>query len=209
MCVGQGPKIVARDFSTFCPKAIAGIGKLPDTVADRSIPIRLKRRAPSEAVERRRERKVRPPAEELAGALAEWADEPTIGALAEAEPELPESISDRAADCWEPLIAIADLAGDPWPERARSIAERLSAALDPDEATIGIRLLADCREAFGREDRLPTRDLLRYLHALEEAPWADWYGKAISARKVADLLRRYEIRVKKIRFGEHRKGLSP
>ena len=54
-CVGQGVNITFKDFHTFCPKAIAGIGKLPDTVADRSIPIRLKRRAPGEPVERFRQ----------------------------------------------------------------------------------------------------------------------------------------------------------
>ena len=51
-CLGQGANMSYRDFSTFCPKAIAGIGKLPDTVADRAIPIRLKRAAPGEGVQR-------------------------------------------------------------------------------------------------------------------------------------------------------------
>jgi hypothetical protein len=52
VCVGQGAEIGFKDFSTYCPKAIAGIGKLPDTVQSRSIPIRLKRRAPGERIER-------------------------------------------------------------------------------------------------------------------------------------------------------------
>jgi hypothetical protein len=34
----------ATDFGVFCPKVISGIGKLPETINDRSIPIRLKRR---------------------------------------------------------------------------------------------------------------------------------------------------------------------
>src|SRR5919202_1265859 len=38
LCVGQGANITYEDFPVYCPKAIAGIGKLPDTVADRSIP---------------------------------------------------------------------------------------------------------------------------------------------------------------------------
>jgi hypothetical protein len=40
------------DFRVFCPKVIAGIGKLPETIADRSIQIRLKRKAPGEKVDR-------------------------------------------------------------------------------------------------------------------------------------------------------------
>src|SRR5260370_1145388 len=51
VCVGQGTEIDYKDFSAFCPKAIAGIGQLPDTVADRSFPIRLQRRAGHERVE--------------------------------------------------------------------------------------------------------------------------------------------------------------
>ena len=52
LCVVQGAGLTYRDFSTFCPKAIAGIGALPDTLTDRSIPIALKRRAPDGSVER-------------------------------------------------------------------------------------------------------------------------------------------------------------
>ena len=52
VCVGQGAELSYKDFSTYCAKAIAGIGKLPDTVADRSLPIRLERRAPGEQAER-------------------------------------------------------------------------------------------------------------------------------------------------------------
>jgi hypothetical protein len=60
LCVGQGANLAYKDFPVFCAKAIAGIGTLPDTVADRSIPIELRRRRQSERVERFRLRKVRP-----------------------------------------------------------------------------------------------------------------------------------------------------
>lgn len=43
VCVGQGANIDFRDFSTYCPKAFAGIGQLPDTVRARSFPIRLEK----------------------------------------------------------------------------------------------------------------------------------------------------------------------
>ena len=29
LCVGKGADLSVKDFSTFCPKAIAGIGRLP------------------------------------------------------------------------------------------------------------------------------------------------------------------------------------
>ena len=41
-CIGSSGKLV--NFNVFCPKVLAGIGMLPDTVADRSVPIRLERR---------------------------------------------------------------------------------------------------------------------------------------------------------------------
>ena len=36
-----------RRFSTWCPKAISGIGDLPDTVADRAVTVRLERCSPT------------------------------------------------------------------------------------------------------------------------------------------------------------------
>lgn len=72
MCIGQGANISFKDFETFCPKAIAGIGQLPDTVADRSIPIRLKRKGPNEAVERFRRRNVLGQANEIRERIPAW-----------------------------------------------------------------------------------------------------------------------------------------
>jgi hypothetical protein len=72
-CVGKGPNIGYEDFSTFSAKAIAGIGKLPDTVADRSLPIRLQRRAPTERVERFRRREILPVAAVLRQRVEQWA----------------------------------------------------------------------------------------------------------------------------------------
>jgi hypothetical protein len=45
-CVG--PKQQIENFRTYCPKMLAGIGTLPDTVADRSVPINRSRSSSSE-----------------------------------------------------------------------------------------------------------------------------------------------------------------
>ena len=50
LCIGQGTSLTFRDFSTFSPKMIAGIGRLPDTVASRAIRIELRRRTKTEPV---------------------------------------------------------------------------------------------------------------------------------------------------------------
>lgn len=110
VCIGQGQNINFRDFSTFCAKAIAGIGKLPDTVADRSIRISLKRKAPHEKVERFRRRNTQEGAKSIYDSLAVWASS-CIDDLRDARPDIPARLDDRAADGWEPLLAIADLAG--------------------------------------------------------------------------------------------------
>jgi hypothetical protein len=201
VCVGQGVNISYVDLSTFCPKTIAGIGDLPDTVASRSIPLRLKRKAPDEEVERFYERKVGAEAEPLHQALA------TLGTyhvdtLAEAEPGLPEELPDRAADCWEPLLAIADLAGGDWPKRARRAAIALSGRGAESDDSIGVQLLADCRPALDEHDCMFTKDLIAFLRKDEEAPWATWHrGESISPRSLARLLHRFGIRSRTIRIG--------
>ena len=49
--VGEGKKMRVEQFDVFCPKAVASIGQLPDTVQDRAIVVQLTRRARSETLE--------------------------------------------------------------------------------------------------------------------------------------------------------------
>src|SRR5205823_5595939 len=95
--VGVGAGMTPSRFPVFCAKALAGIRDLPDTVADRSIPIRLKRRSRDERVDRFRRRRVEPEAAGLRARLAGWV-EPQLDELREAEPELPDVLDDRAQD---------------------------------------------------------------------------------------------------------------
>ncbi|MEK6271432.1 MAG: DUF3631 domain-containing protein [Actinomycetota bacterium] len=203
-CVGEGANMTTREFSTFCPKAIAGIGQLPDTVADRSIPIELRRRAPGEKVAEFFEEEWENRAPPIAGGFADTL-EPKFEELVEARPDKPEGISDRAKDAWKALLAVADLAGGEWPERARHAAQALCGHPELDEQEIGIRLLGALRSAFEDRDtdKLTTSELLRFLHAQSDEPWADWSrGSPIPPRRVADLLRPFDIRPKKLRVGE-------
>ncbi len=141
LCVGQGADITYADLSTFCPKAIAGIGDLPDTVASRSIAIRLKRKALDERVERFRRREAEEVAEPLFRWLASWSEH-HVDELASARPELPEAqLSDRACDCWEPLFGIADLAGGDWPQRARAAAVEMAARGREKSTSLGVQWL--------------------------------------------------------------------
>ena len=202
VCIGQGANVRANDFTTFCPKAIAGIGKLPDTVADRSIPIVLKRRKRDEPVRRWRDRDGRREAAPLYKALVQWSGS-AVAALRDARPELPLALGDRAQDVWEPLIAIADHAGGlDWPSRARDAAVLLMTEVDDD--AMAIQLLADVREIFGDAHALASRDILEQLTAIEARPWATWSkGKPMTGHALARLLKPFGVVPPgNIRFGE-------
>jgi hypothetical protein len=208
-CVGQGTAIKAQDFSTFCPKAIAGIGKLPDTVADRSIPIRLKRALRSEGVQRFRRREVVPEASSLRNALERWSDS-LLDTLPEARPDLPQQLSDRKMDVAEPLLAIADAAGGDWPAKARQALVELCADIRSDES-IGTLLLRDIRQIFEARgvERISSDDLTADLCAIETSPWGEWNrGKPITKAKLARLLGPFGVVPDSKRFGDTGKVLS-
>ncbi|MGE5698335.1 MAG: DUF3631 domain-containing protein [Candidatus Sericytochromatia bacterium] len=203
-CVGKSMEV--RRFVVYAAVALAGLGDLPDTLMSRSIIIRMRRRAPHEDVEQFRHRLV---AEEL-GVLQDYIAEWTASIARDLEyfrPELPEGITDRPADCWEPIVAIADVAGGDWPERARRACVELNKVAESREASLGVRLLADLRTAFGAADGLHTETILDQLHNLDEAPWSDLRGKPLDARGLAHRLRAYDVHSRDVKVaGINRKG---
>lgn len=185
---------------TFAMAALAGIGAMPDTIEDRAIVIRMRRRAPGEKVAPYRSKRDGPALRTLAAALNKWLRKHGRE-LEQATPEMP--VEDRAADTWEPLIAVADLAGGAWPAKARNACTVLTT--DHESSTdvpIRVRLLIDCRTAFGDLPALPTVVLLDRLAADPEAPWATYgsRGDGLTAMKLGNLLREYEIRSANTRF---------
>ncbi|SQD96282.1 Prophage protein phiRv2 [Parafrankia sp. Ea1.12] len=185
---------------TFAMACLASIGDLPDTVMDRAVVIRMRRRAAGEKVSPFRTRRDGPLLEVTRERVAEWVRE-RLEALEKAEPDMP--LEDRAADTWEPLIAIADAAGGTWPKRARDAAKALTKAVDTDTGSDGIRLLADLRTVFGPNLRMPTAEVVARLRGLEEGPWndVDGRGKAIDATGLSARLKPYGVRPKTIRIG--------
>jgi hypothetical protein len=205
VCVGQGAKISYRDFSTFCPKMIACIGNLPDTVEDRSIPIDMRRRtrAESKEMQRFRLKRARVEGRILHDRLAQWAEVFTEE-LASAQPSIPDELDDRAADIWEPLLSIADLAGCDWPDRARKAAVLLSGTADREDDTLATQLLSDIKGVFKSHDasELPSNSLVFDLIPDESKPWGDTFGgKPLDARILARMLRPFGIKPVNLRFG--------
>ena len=116
---GQAAKLTR--FPVYAPAAIAGIGNLPDTIMDRAVVVRMRRRAPGERVRDYRERITRPEGDALREQLAAWAAD-VAEPVGDPWPDMPPGVADRPADVWEPLLMVADLAGGDWPKlRPRSV----------------------------------------------------------------------------------------
>src|SRR5262245_60234162 len=178
-CVVKGATVTTEEISAYCAVALAGLGWLPDTIMSRAVIVRMRRRAPTESVEPYRCREHDGAGERLCDRLAAWAATATE-AMAVARPEMPDGVEDRAADCWEPLLAVADAVGGSWPKRARDAAVALVAIAADREPSLGIRLLSDLRDIFGQAEQMTTAAILERLHGLPEAPGNDFKGKRVN-----------------------------
>ena len=200
-CVVRGKTVETEEISAYCAVALAGLGWLPDTILSRSIIIHMRRRHAEEHVEPYRQRVHTHEGHQLRDALAVWAAGVT-DVLADARPEMPAGVEDRAADCWEPLLAIADAIGGDWPKRARKSAASFVSDAREAEPSLGIRLLADCKAVFGEANAIFTSVILERLNGLPEAPWSDLKGKPLNDRGLALRLRQYRVKSKQVRIGE-------
>lgn len=188
---------------TFAMVALGAIGSLPDTIEDRAVVVTMRRRAPNEHVEPLRTRDT-PALHAIRDDLHAWIQEHR-DVLRDSEPSLP--VTDRAADVWAPLVAIANLAGADWPERARRACTVLAGGGDPEDASLSERVLADLAALWPRgvdgdpQPYVATADLLALLTSIEEAPWADVRGRPLSPRGLADFLRPYGVKPRSVRRG--------
>jgi len=204
-----GQRIVER-FNTFGPKALAGIRSLPETLADRSIEIRMRRKTKDEKVEafriRRAQQEVWPIRDDLHRSLLANRDAVLAWRLGD-DADI-SGLSDRQIEGWEPLVAIAGAAGRDWLREALKAARWLSEAARERETPEGALLLMHCRDAFDEAgtDRLTTSQLLMSLRARDDGPWSVQFDEnwdadgSKSAYKLAALLREYEVRPSKVQF---------
>jgi hypothetical protein len=196
---GQGvlrcvePSYTPELFPTFCPKAIGMIGrKLPAATLGRCISIELRRRKSSELIEKFHGTDD-PGLAELRSRLARWAADSTE-ALRGVAPPMPEALGDRCADNWRLQLAIADLCGADWGDKARLAA--LAIEGKSDNRTIGVRLLADISRIFDQDggDCILSAVLVAKLCEDQEGPWVEFSrGKPLTQAKLARLLGPYGI----------------
>lgn len=196
-----GENYVPKRFFIWGAKALAGIGKLPETIMDRSITLELRRKKPEETVERLRHadpENFRTLAKKLSRFAQDYSEKIKL-----AKPYLPETLNDRAQDNWEPLFAIAEIAGEEWLQLARDAALRISSDSEQSES-LSVQLLYDIQEIYEpqRIDRFTTSELIALLCKDDEKPWATYNrGKPISPRQIASRLKEFGIISGTVRIG--------
>lgn len=202
----DGKNHALRVFQVFCPKALAGIGRVPETIASRSIVIEMRRRKSTELVERLRLKAIRRAAEQLRESLSAWANSGVVPLLMPAKPKLPDAMGDRQQDISEPLLAIAELAGGDWQERLANSLLRLFGSSVSEDDSIGVQLLSAIRCVFAERtgkgsEKIASQDLAAALCGREGEPWAEWSGgKGMNADRLAKALGRYKIHPKTVRL---------
>ncbi|MFT9669376.1 DUF3631 domain-containing protein [Streptomyces rhizosphaericola] len=204
----SGPEHKATAFPTFAMAALAGIGDLPDTIMDRAVVLRMQKRKPGEHIAPFRSRYSVPELNALRDRLTAWLA-PLRSTAEGLVPQMP--VEDRAADTWEPLVIVADLAGGHWPSRARAacLAMTRNEVVQDEQTTLKTRLLRDIRRVFeqqGDKEALRSHDLLAALIQDAEAPWAEYGTKGLNAYHLANLLRDFGISPANHRFENGRQA---
>lgn len=183
-----------RVFSTWCPKAVAAIGRLPDTVEDRAVVISMRRKTAEESVDRLRPDRLSELTEPIRRRGARWAAD-YVERLRNADPDPIPGLNDRAQDNWLPLLAVAEMCGSDWVTSAHQAASEASDLVDDEGAAI--LLLSDMAAFFADrgEDALPTQELLQALHQMEDRPWGEFrLGRPLSAPQLARYLKEFGVR---------------
>jgi putative DNA primase/helicase len=162
----------------------------------------MRRRLPGEPVQRADTRRLYADLSDIRRRITRWVQD-GLPDLRTADPVMPPTLDDRAADNWRPLLALADAAGGRWPSLARETAVLLSGER-AEEPGFGVALLEDIRTLFGTCRVVASDVMLEGLTGLSERPWATWtkQGKPMTQRDLAGLLKRFGIRPGTVRVGE-------
>jgi hypothetical protein len=174
-------------FEVYCAKMLAGIGVLPATITDRSIPIRLQRKKRSERVARFSRRVARAEAEPIRESIEAWMAEQVPDAngakferravLGVMRPEMPEQLSDRMQEGCEPLVAVADALGMGTEARA-ALVSIFSVERTDEKESSELLLLTDVRDIFEAQPQTGgiSSERLSNMLAVNGNGWATWYG---------------------------------
>ena len=145
------PDFTPTAFDTFAPKAVGMIGrKMPPQTLSRCVFVELKRKKRGDKAVVKFKHEDDGELANLRSRLLRWSiDNPDT--LRKADPAMPPGFDNRRADNWRVMLAIADLAGEDWGDKARAAASQIEGATDT--SSVGVRLLADIKESSTRTPR--------------------------------------------------------
>jgi hypothetical protein len=198
--VPDGNGWTPKRFSTFCPKAIAGLRTLPVTLASRCIPIRLQPRLASEYIEPWFSSEPPQDAAGLRDRCAAWAAEhiDELGGLRRTVAR-PLDVGDRAFDVWRPVLAIGEIEG--IAEIATVAATELNGRRVERARSDGLHALDALARLLADRANVATADIAFVLNANDELDFADRRrGDGIIGRDVAKLLKPFGLRTKSVRL---------
>lgn len=193
--VRSGKDWALKAFSVFSPKVLVSIGRLPDTIESRSIPILLERMPRSETRKRFRYRESEQVAQRLRYNLEQMqADLPP-------NPVIPSELNGRQADIWEPLLAIAEWLGEDIAAEARKAA--ISIHSQPEDDSPGTELLRHIKQIFDEREStaIYSQDLVDLLLENEEWEYVRAVeGKPLDTFRLASLLKPFGIKPTRMRL---------
>src|SRR5262245_28792282 len=188
------------EWNTYGPKVISGISNVTDTIADRSLVIKMIRRLRvTEILERFRRRKLAKELGDVVFQLKIWAAAKgeTIQAIYDAITEEPDELKecdDRFLDIVEPLLAIVALADAEHANGGMALRDELvlllkdlSADRDENENVAIAVVIETVGSLLGNNDELdiPSAEILKKL---SENPVTEWIKSGNSLKTIASKL---------------------
>ena len=204
----RGKHAIPTRFKCYSPCAIAAINKrtLSGTLLDRSIIITMRRKLAAERTAALRIRTTEAEFQDLKRKCARFMDD-NAEQIAKMRPAAPIVLSDRAADNWEAMFAIADFVSPDWGNRARNAALALCRAneQDDDDASLQIQLLLDLRDIFGTQEYMYSQNICNELGNKEERIWSRFGRRReqITPYHLGRLLREFGIKSQNKRTGHN------
>lgn len=201
----DGHDFVERAYLVYGPKALAGITlerHLPDATMSRGIQVPMKRKTKDDTVERLRSADPKVFAD-LRSRISRFVHDHR-DVLKKGWDELPEQLSDRQQDNWEPLLAIANCLGTEWYRKANEAALAICVETAPPKSSSN-QLLEDIREVLRhyQQNYIPTVDLLEKLNTHSDMDWARYNrGQPMTSRQLSRYMGAYGIKPKTVRMNE-------
>ena len=184
-----------KKYSCWCPKVIAMIGQVPDTIADRSIVVKMARKLTTETCAPLAELNTADIKAKCARFGLEMAQY-----IADSQKIRGDGLNDRAADTFDPLFVIARLAASGWEQKLQEAALALSSSADVEHSGAG--LIMDILGVFceTNSEKLFSRDIVAFLReGSAESPVLKY--SSIDEYQISKTLRPYGIKPGCIRIG--------